>query len=139
MRIYQPFTISNVKSMVEIPRIAHQFNWIGFWFGVWYLMFKRCWLHTAIVFTIGIIGVVFIEAAGMSAIEQSTDIVDIYNIHNGVNLLEIILGLALSMWVGFRSNRWIHRSLRSRGYVEDGEQIIAPDKGAALAQYLSNS
>jgi hypothetical protein len=101
----------------DVVVIKEGFSWGAFIFNFLWALWHRLWLAFLVLLVV------------MLAIDAAADLL-------GLNqALASVIGLAVSLWVGFSANDWRRRALERRGY-ELGAVVAAQDGDAALRRFV---
>jgi hypothetical protein len=108
--------------MGEYKAVKVGYSWPGFFFGALWALFAKLWKVAGII----IIGS-FVLGMVLSGLPVET-----------LDVVSNLLGLGISILVGFMGNSWIDGDLTSRGF-ELRDNVMAPNKDAAIALYLKSN
>ena len=105
------------------------FAWYGFFFNIFWLIFKSLFFWLAFFILLLIIFFSFGE-------DITSKSFSFYSIKDWISLIIIML---LPLWIGFRGNQWVSNSLENKGYQLIKILPISSKKDAILQTKLSNS
>ncbi len=111
------YTIHSRPGERDAVVVKEGFSWGAFLFTVLWALWHRLWLTFLALFVI------------LLAIDAAADLLGLGE------AITSIIGLAVSVWIGFSANDWRRRGLERRGYVLSAV-VAAQDGDAALRRYV---